>query len=117
MDFLPQRQLAVSHSPQGAPDPERQTSTGRKPCRQLSCHQSINTFSRVAACLADRSLKNKKSLTAAEPSGCHDGTVIDIDVLSCSGSSAHRYGRETELLEGMCTNTPAHVRAHVPFGN
>lgn len=38
--------------------------------------------------LAHRSLKNKKSLTAAEPTGCDDGTVIDIDAPSCCGSGA-----------------------------
>lgn len=70
--------------------PKRQTlGGGRKPHTQkLCCHKSVNTFSRVGACLAYRFLKNKKSLTAAEPSGGDDGTVIDIDALSCCGSGA-----------------------------
>lgn len=113
MDFLPeaghcQSELLRTARPQG----------------DVSHHatvllQSINTFSGVGVGLADRSLKNKKSLTAAELSGCHDGTVIDIDVLSCCGSSAHRYSRDVPaaLLYWMCTNRSARAHTHVPVGN
>ncbi|CAG01893.1 unnamed protein product [Tetraodon nigroviridis] len=58
--------------------------------------------------LADRSLKNKKSLTAAELSGCHDGTVIDIDVLSCCGSSSPERHQSSNFgfLETACRVFP-----------
>lgn len=69
--------------------PKRQTLEGHKPhTLKFCCQKSVNTFSHVGACLAYRFLKNRKSLTAAEPTGCDDGTVIDIDALSCCGRGA-----------------------------
>lgn len=69
---------------EGRRPPKRRTVEGREPHEhKLSCHKSVNTFSRVGACLAYRPLKNKKSLTAAELPACDDGTVIDIDAPSC----------------------------------